>query len=646
LRYALALNIAILYLTACGSGGNVTEPPSSGRLEITTSTAGPEPDPNGYTFQIDGGPNTPIGSSATSGTDLPAGSHSVRLTGLADNCTVADDPQSVTVVGGETTTATFAVTCTPATGSLTISAATTGTSPDANGYQVTLDGADRGALPATGALTLADLPLGTHSVGLSGLAANCTVQGDNPRSAAITGGQTASLGFTVACTPPSADGGTLKVFTTTGGLAPDPDGYTIAVDGGAAQAIGLSDDVELSHTPAGVRSVQLSGVEPNCAVGGTNPRSVTVTAGGTAEVRFTVTCGQSSSLVWSHMDTDASYYLQGIWGTSGSDLFTVGETSDGDPTSAMLHFNGQWTQQRAVAHQRLQGIWGSGPSDVFAVGFNSTEAGALIYRYNGSIWTQMEDPPLDDPLYLGVWGSSGSDVYAVGEYLDVQDNGLVSHFDGFSWTQVLIDNPETQIATDVHGTSANDVYVVGYNYPGDDYFVLHYDGSSWTLSPFTGGVLRGVWAGAPNDVFAVGLDENGGFIIHNDGSSWSRMDSPPTPNGLADVWGSSGSDVYAVGEETILHYDGSRWTQVSQEGGEEVFGLSSTDVYVVGGNGSVLHGTPPSAVASRESRVTNRQSAVTSHQSRVTARPGRRTGLPRPLSVERRLRAGVLREAH
>jgi hypothetical protein len=171
--------------------------------------------------------------------------------------------------------------------------------------------------------------------------------------------------------------------------------------------------------------------------------------------------------------------------------------------------------------------------------------------------------------------------------------------------------------------------------------VLHYDGSAWTGTSFNEGVLAGVWASAPNDVFAVGFDQAGGFILRYDGQLWSRMDAPSTPNGLSEVWGSSSSDVYAVGPETILHYDGSSWIQVSEEGGAEVFALSPADVYVVGGNGSVLHGTPQGPVAIRDSRVTNHPRAlVTSHPARREPL-GERSyglppGLPRPLSLERR----------
>jgi hypothetical protein len=647
-RYALAFTLApVLYLTACGGSGNDIADPAAGTLEISTSTAGPEPDLDGYTFQIDGGPITPIGSSATTSSDLATGTHSLRLSGLADNCSVADNPRNVTVVGGQTATTTFPVTCTPSTGSLAITASTTGSSPDADGYQVTVDGADRGALPTNGSVTLTDFPSGAHSVGLSGLAANCTVEGDNPRSADIAGGQTAGLSFTVTCTTPPAEAGTLQVVTGTSGPIPDPDGYTFAVDGGAAQVIGLNSTVALANTSASVHTVQLSGAATNCTVDGTNPRPVTVNAGSTAEVRFTVTCGSSSALVWTHMDTGTSFYLQGIWGSGASDLFTTGETSGGDPTSGILRFDGQgWTEQLTAPNARLQGIWGSSPTDVFAVGFKSISAGpgGLLYHYGGSGWTPMEEPVVPDPLYVAVWGSSGSDVYAVGEYFEQHDKLLISHFDGISWKQVTLDSPDFQIATDVYAGSASDVWVVGYLFPQDAYFWRHYDGSIWTGTSTEGGVLNGVWASGPNDVFATGFDENGGFILHYDGQAWSRMIVPRLVNAFSDIWGSSGSDVYAAGSGAILHYDGNTWSQVFSEGGSEAFGLSATDVYVVGGNGSVLHGTPPAAIASlgRSSRAGSQSRLmVASRPERRELRGARSYGfpidMPRPRSLERRL---------
>jgi probable HAF family extracellular repeat protein len=275
----------------CG-GGDVTTPPTTGSLAITTNTSGPEPDADGYAVTIDGGTEIAIPASGTLQRDnVEPGNHTVRLTGMAANCTVAgENPRSVSVPAGETMTVTFELTCSATTGSLQITAATSGPSPDADGYTITLDGADRGTLVASGAATLNGLPPGTHSLGLSGVAGNCQVQGDNPRSITVVAGASATAAFAIVCTAPPAVTGSLKITTATTGLDPDPDGYSFAIDAGGTQAIGQNTSTTVPNVAAGARKVLLSGIVGNCKVGGTNPRSVTVSAGQTAEVSFAITC--------------------------------------------------------------------------------------------------------------------------------------------------------------------------------------------------------------------------------------------------------------------------------------------------------------------------------------------------------------------
>jgi len=58
------------------------------------------------------------------------------------------------------------------------------------------------------------------------------------------------------------------------------------------------------------------------------------------------------------------------------------------------------------------------------------------------------------------------------------------------------------------------------------------------------------------------------------------------------VWGTSSSDVYVVGGGgTILHYDGNAWSEMATGNGNvmAVWGTSSSDVYVVGGRSTILH---------------------------------------------------------
>jgi hypothetical protein len=67
----------------------------------------------------------------------------------------------------------------------------------------------------------------------------------------------------------------------------------------------------------------------------------------------------------------------------------------------------------------------------------------------------------------------------------------------------------------------------------------------------------------------------------------SEGEAPTTVNQLFAVWGSGSSDVFAVGGAgTILHYDGIGWTPMAWGAGfgfEGVWGSSGTDVYAVGG---------------------------------------------------------------
>ncbi len=75
-------------------------------------------------------------------------------------------------------------------------------------------------------------------------------------------------------------------------------------------------------------------------------------------------------------------------------------------------------------------------------------------------------------------------------------------------------------------------------------------------------------------------------------TDWYEMESG-TASPLYGAWGSSATDVFAVGGSgTILHYDGSSWSAMSSGTTNhlnEVWGSSATDVFAVGTFGTILH---------------------------------------------------------
>lgn len=172
----------------------------TGTIEVTTVTTGESPDPDGYSAALDGAPGQPIGSNETiTFTGVIAGSHTVRLTGLAPNCTVGGDNPRIVAVGTDAARTSFEITCGPPTGSIVISTATAGPRPDLDGYAAGVDGGGGQAIGSNGTLSLPNLPVGDHTVQLSGVAANCTVGGENPRAVTVTNGGAAPVAFQVSC---------------------------------------------------------------------------------------------------------------------------------------------------------------------------------------------------------------------------------------------------------------------------------------------------------------------------------------------------------------------------------------------------------------------------------------------------------------
>jgi len=269
-------------------------------VDVTTTFAFPDVsstssmDPDGYTVWVDGSTSQAVGTNGVvTFSGLAGGDHEVALYGIAPNCGVStpdkgpNNPRGVSLITGVGGSADFSLAC-GSWGELFVTTNATGVDLG-GGYTVTVDGGASQTIAPNGNVTFTLLYATSHTVVLSGVAGNCTVNGLNTQQVNVSAGQTASLTFSASCAPLGSGTGTLTITTGTTGANPDPDGYTVTVDGTASQAIATNGSATFT-VPAGANPVALSGVASNCSVSGANPGTVTVPAGGTGTATLGVTC--------------------------------------------------------------------------------------------------------------------------------------------------------------------------------------------------------------------------------------------------------------------------------------------------------------------------------------------------------------------
>lgn len=112
MKRGLVMSLALAALVACDDDDDPMVP-EVGTLEVVVETTGEDIDPDGYTVDLDDGAETEdVETSDELSFEVDAGSHTVELTGIADNCAVdGDNPVTVTVDDDETETVAFDVTC-------------------------------------------------------------------------------------------------------------------------------------------------------------------------------------------------------------------------------------------------------------------------------------------------------------------------------------------------------------------------------------------------------------------------------------------------------------------------------------------------------------------------------------------------------
>lgn len=285
---------------------------------------------------------------------------------------------------------------------------------------------------------------------------------------------------------------------------------------------------------------------------------------------------------WTLQNSGTTATLYGVWGSASNDVFVAGNNG------TILHFDGSsWSTMTSGTILSLEGVWGFAANDVFIAGEDVT-----ILHYNGSAWSKI---PASHPGFLpnfhAIWGVNNNDLWAIGT------GYLRMHYNGTAWsgsTNIITNN-----LRGVWGSSSTNVYTVG-----DFGTVYRHNGTSWSSDIDVVGItdlwldFEGIWGASASEIFIVGdYDPNGtgdgdssGTVVKYTGSQWSFLWRDSIPE-LRGIWGVSVNDFYVVGlKGAIAHFDGTKFTSMNSGTTQNLLKIwgNSTDVFVVGANGTIL----------------------------------------------------------
>lgn len=190
--------------------------------------------------------------------------------------------------------------------------------------------------------------------------------------------------------------------------------------------------------------------------------------------QLTKTTGDGGDLAWKVWNGTAT--INALWGLSADDLWLAGDNSGTVQWQLGLTMHGRpapdagagvlrWQEVDTQASVVLFAIWGSSASDIWTVGDKGTIR--HIGSANADRWDIVASPTTN--ALRAVYGFGTNDVWAVG------DNGTIIHWDGKEWKDSVAAFQVNKKKPDLHGvwgSGPNDVWIVG------DGVALHHTGGN------------------------------------------------------------------------------------------------------------------------------------------------------------------------
>lgn len=296
-----------------------------------------------------------------------------------------------------------------------------------------------------------------------------------------------------------------------------------------------------------------------------------------------VPTGDAAAHAFETVHVDLRPALLSVWGTSATDVWTVGGDPDGTGP-IVLHWDGTaWTQiptgdtgdlwwvtgfaggpvymggqnGRILRWQdgafstlatpttdTVFGIWGAGPTDVWAVGGSEGGAsGGFAWKLEGDGFVPASGFPGGIAAQGACWkvaGAGPDDVWIVGT------NGLAVHWDGLAFDEVDLDTGESLFTV----ASAGGRFAAAGGFGTGLVLELGDDGTWPNLAP----------NGVPGLIGVALTDDGGGLaagafgeMLERRGDGWETIDGPVTEESLHAVWIDPDGGAWVVGGQVQAH---------------------------------------------------------------------------------------------
>ncbi|MFO0657005.1 MAG: hypothetical protein U0787_18250 [Polyangia bacterium] len=254
-----------------------------------------------------------------------------------------------------------------------------------------------------------------------------------------------------------------------------------------------------------------------------------------AEIKFQPRLCSQSKWCWYHPLPQGNI-LKSIYGTSGSDIWAVGDGG------TALHYDGKqvWTMIPTGTGKFLRGVWAGSAGAVWAVG-----DGGSILKWDG---TKFAAEPSGTVSNLNsIWGSSVNSLVAVG------DGGVIVRSAGVgAWRADT--STVTVNLTKVTGSSDQNVWALGTTST-----ILSSNGTAWTKQAVSAALstVNDIWSPGAGELWvASGTTSSNCNVARLSSGQWQvPIATKFCLSPIRSIIGSGPKDIWAAGSETTIgHY--------------------------------------------------------------------------------------------